>query len=617
MKKKYIIELLIQHFEKYNSKYFTENIIIDNINYYKYFKCLLKKDLLKIYETVSDDLVSKTMRKKDKLSIAKKLGEHFDINTAKYFLDVINSSYYDNIKYSTYLKCLSKKNIDKIFININKNINSNNKGTQVSPAVPAAKSIKTAPSAPSAPTTASESIKKSIASSIKKYKSDKSLKSLKPDKYLKPDKSLKPAKSDKSDKYDKPAKYDKPLKPVKYLKPDKQKKKTKPTENPELSLEFLPFYTERKPNKNYEENLIYIVNKYNRKRVYISDYIVKLSQLFLNDIIVLNDINNKPIKIIIIRELYKNIESLLYVGKIIEGGMMGEEVVVKIQPRLPDILLKMNIKILYQIMTEYYIMKLLNVNCANAIVSKVYAYGSIGELVEGDIGRYVLVSKLLGKDLRQLRGNRDISKIKKIFILILRALQSMHNCNFKKNISIIHLDIKPHNIVFANENMNEIKIIDFGLSENILSAKGVREMKVRKGYVGTLLYMATMMHKKYITDYMLDLQSLAWVLFDILCDNNILAKGRVEKDSAENTVYYNKMHFINNYRNPEYIKMIASSGLTANNIAVIGEIVEYTIDRANKPNRYPTDKKKDEGVFYCDYNDVYYNDIEMLLNKLS
>ena len=64
MKKKYIIEFLIKHFEKYNSKYFTENIIIDNINYYKYFKCLLKKDLLKIYETVSNDLESKTMRKK-------------------------------------------------------------------------------------------------------------------------------------------------------------------------------------------------------------------------------------------------------------------------------------------------------------------------------------------------------------------------------------------------------------------------------------------------------------------------------------------------------------------------------------------------------------------------
>jgi len=102
MKKKYIIELLIQHFEKYNSKYFTENIIVDNINYYKYFKCLLKKDLLKIYETVSNDLESKTMRKKDKLYIAKKLGEHFDINTTQYFLNVINRTYYDNIKYSKY-----------------------------------------------------------------------------------------------------------------------------------------------------------------------------------------------------------------------------------------------------------------------------------------------------------------------------------------------------------------------------------------------------------------------------------------------------------------------------------------------------------------------------------
>jgi serine/threonine protein kinase len=571
MKKKYIIEFLIKHFEKYNSKYFTENIIIDNINYYKYFKCLLKKDLLKIYETVSNDLESKTIRKKDKLYIAKKLSEHFDINTAKYFLDVINSSYYDNIKYSTYLKCLSKRNIDKIFININKNINDENKKIRESPVVQSFKSVPVAKSVNARLDIDGKSINKSIvSSSIKKNEVVKSIKQYKP------------------------------------AKPAKQ----------EVSLKFLPFYTQRKANKNYKENLRYIVNKYNRKKNNITDYVMKLSQLFLNDVIVLNDINNKPIKIIIIRELYKNIGSLLYVGKIIGGDMIGEDVVVKIQPRLPDILQKMNIKILYQIMTEYYIMKLLNVNCANAIVSKVYAYGSIGKLVEGDIGRYVLVSKLLGKDLRQLRGDRDISKIKRIFILILRALQSMHNCNFKKNISIIHLDIKPHNIVFANENMNEIKIIDFGLSENIINAKGVRQMKVYKGYVGTLLYMATMMYKKYIIDYMLDLQSLAWVLFDVLCDNNILENRKEKKDSREN-VYYNKMLFINNYRNAEYIKTIESGRLTANNITVVGEIVEYTIDRANKPNRYQTDKKYADGVFYCDYNEAYYNDIEMLLNRLS
>jgi len=568
MKKKYIIELLIQHFEKYNSKYFTENIIVDNINYYKYFKCLLKKDLLKIYETVSNDLESKTMRKKDKLYIAKKLGEHFDINTTKYFLNVINSTYYDNIKYSTYLKCLSKKNIDNIFININKNINRDEQGTRVSPTVPApivpkinvSQSVKTVPAA--APSTTVGTKKKSMITSITK---------------------------------------DKPIKIAEIPKP---------------SLEHLSFYTQRKPNKNYEENLNYIIKKYNRKKSSIIQYIIKLSQLFLNDIIVLNDINNKPIKVIIVSELYKSVESLLYVGKIIEGNMTGEDVVVKIQPRLPDILLKTNIKIFYQIMTEYYIMKLLNINCANAVVSKVYAYGSIGGLAEGDIGRYVLVTKLLGNDLLQLQGIKDISKIRRIFILILRALQSMHNCNLQKNISIVHLDIKPHNIVFADNNMDEIKIIDFGLSINILNVNGERIMKVQKGYAGTLLYLPTMFNKKYIIDYMNDLQSFAWVLLDLLCDNNILTKGFKEKDSIENTIYNNKIQFINNYRNIEYIKTIESGNLTANNIAVVGEIVEYTIDRANKPNRYPTDKKMENGIFYCDYNDAYYNDIEMILNKL-
>jgi serine/threonine protein kinase len=262
-------------------------------------------------------------------------------------------------------------------------------------------------------------------------------------------------------------------------------------------------------------------------------------------------------------------------------------------------------------------MKLLNINCANAVVSKVYAYGSIGGLAEGDIGRYVLVSKLLGNDLLQLKGIRDISKIRRIFILILRALQSMHNCNLQKNISIVHLDIKPHNIVFADNNMNEIKIIDFGLSINILNANGERVMKVQKGYAGTLLYLPTMFNNKFIIDYMNDIQSFAWVLLDLLCDNNILTRGLKENDSIQNTIYNNKIQFINNYRNMEYIKTIESGNLTPNNIAVIGEIVEYTIDRANKPKRYPTDKKMDNEIFYSDYNDAYYNDIEMILNKLQ
>ena len=59
MKKKDIIELLIEKFKKYNSKYFIDNINIDNIKYNKYFSCLLKKDLIKIYQKIGEELSTK------------------------------------------------------------------------------------------------------------------------------------------------------------------------------------------------------------------------------------------------------------------------------------------------------------------------------------------------------------------------------------------------------------------------------------------------------------------------------------------------------------------------------------------------------------------------------
>ena len=527
----------------------------------------MKKDLVKIYQKIGDELSDKNLNKENKIFYVKILSKHFNNNTNEYFLNIINNTYYDNINYRNYLKCLPMKNITNIYANIHKN----NKDEP-----------------------------EHISKSFKSSKSDSNIiPEIKYDIVDIPKNISVVSKLFKSSKKT-------------YIKP----KKIEKIYNEDIDIDYLPFNTKRVSDNKFEEKLNKIINKYKKKKSNIIKYIMRLSQLFLDDIIIMNDIYYKPIKIKIINVLYINVETLLYIGEVIEGTTKGSKVVVKIQPKIPDKFEYRKIDIKYQITTEHYIMKLLNINCANAIVSKVYAYGSIGKLVDGDIGRYVLVSKLLGKDLRQLRGDRDISKIKRIFILILRALQSMHNCNLKKNISIIHLDIKPHNIVFANENINEIKIIDFGLSENIINAKGVRQMKVYKGYVGTVLYMATMMYKKYIIDYMLDLQSLAWVLFDVLCDNNILANRKEKKNSREN-VYYNKMLFINNYRNAEYIKTIESCRVTANNITVVGEIVEYTIDRANKPNRYHTDKKNADGVFYCDYNDAYYNDIEMLLNRLS
>ena len=165
-----------------------------------------------------------------------------------------------------------------------------------------------------------------------------------------------------------------------------------------------------------------------------------------------------------------------------------------------------------------------NVNCANAIVSKIYAYGYINELVEGDIKRYVLVSEYLGKDLTSLKYEENILIIRDIFILILKALNSMHNCNLNKNISIVHRDIKPDNIVFTDNTINKIKIIDFGLSTNVFNIINERSLKEYKGLHGTPYYMSIMQHKTFVIDYMDDLQAIAWMLLDILSKSENVKK---------------------------------------------------------------------------------------------
>ena len=552
MKKKNIIDLLIEHFKKYNSKYFIDNINIDNINYNKYFLCLLKKDLIKIYQKIGEELSTKNLKKENKKFAAKILSDHFNNNTIEYFLNIINSTYFDNINYGNYLKCLPKKNIEKILVNIHKN-------SRPDPII---------------------------------SKSSKKASIIMPDPVLDVPKS--------------------------------NTKKIKKVYKEKIDIELLPFNAMRVQDNNFEEKLERVINTYKRRKSNIIKYITRLSQLFLDDIIIMKDMYAKPMKIKIINELYINIDTLLYIGEVIEGTMKDSKVVVKIQPKIPEKFKNQNIDIMYQINTEYYIMKLLNINCANAIVSKVYAYGYIDSLIEGDIERYVLVSEYLGKDLTTLKYEENISNIRDIFILILKALKSMHNCNLNKYISIIHRDIKPENIVFTDNTRNEIKIIDFGISTNIFDVKNMRNLKENTGRYGTLYFMSIMQHKTYVIDYLDDLQAISWMLLDILgkkknilyySDHNIdMDKKHLDYDKI---VCNNKINFLKNYKNPEYIKTIEDERLTENNISVIGEIVEYTMARADKINNYPTDKKTSNGVYYSDYNELYYNDIEKILSKLQ
>ena len=568
MKKSDIINLLIIHFKNYNSKYFIDNINIDKINYNKYLLCLLKKDLVKIYKKIGDELSDKNLNKENKIFYVKILSKHFNNNTNEYFLNIINNTYYDNINYRNYLKCLSMKNITNIYANIHKN----NKDEP-----------------------------EHISKAFKSSKSDSNIiPEIKYDIVDIPKNISVVSKSFKSSKKT-------------YIKP----KKIEKIYNEDIEIDYLPFNTKRVSDNKFEEKLNKIINKYMKKKSNIIKYIMRLSQLFLDDIIIMKDIYYKPMKIKIINVLYINVDTLLYIGEVIEGTTKGSKVVVKIQPKIPDKFEYRKIDIKYQITTEYYIMKLLNINCANAIVSKIYAYGYINELVEGDIERYVLVSEYLGKDLTSLKYEENILIIRDIFILILKALKSMHNCNLNKNISIVHRDIKPHNIVFTDNTRNKIKIIDFGLSTNVFNIINERSLKEYKGIHGTPYYMSIMQHKTFVIDYMDDLQAIAWMLLDILSKNKYILLDNINEKQVDNIIYNNKINFLKNYKNAEYIKTIGNILLTENNISVIGEIVEYTMKRADKIHKYPTDKKTSNGIYYSDYNESYYNDIEKILYKLK
>jgi hypothetical protein len=52
-------------------------------------------------------------------------------------------------------------------------------------------------------------------------------------------------------------------------------------------------------------------------------------------------------------------------------------------------------------------------------------------------------------------------------------------------------------------------------------------------------------------------------------------------------------------------------------MVVIGELAEYTMKRADKPNKYPTYLKTPEGLYYSEYNEQYYDDIINIIKKIN
>jgi len=382
------------------------------------------------------------------------------------------------------------------------------------------------------------------------------------------------------------------------------------------SVDFLPFTTKRLPQDLNAE--IERIKSY-RRNAKKQQGLMQLAQLFQNDIITIRSNHyNYILQIQIINYLSLRDDTLLYIGKVLNSpdaqysnipDLKDKNVVVKVQPRSPA---GFKSNIAFQITTEQSTMMVLQRDCKDILIPQSYSYGLIEPLIRGDIERYILVSELLGKDLSKSLKQTSVANIKKNIILALKAVQKMHKCNY------IHLDIKHENIVFSDYTEKEIKVIDFGLAESIYNRNNERNIVPRKPGEGSPLYMATMQHNVSVKDFMDDLQAFAWMLLDLLGDKPII-EGMPWYGLDIKKIYEAKSYFIANYKNHNdpFISSMFNGTLNKNNINVIGEIAEYTINRADKSTKYNTDLKTSTGLYFTEYNEQYYTDIASIINKLS
>ena len=382
------------------------------------------------------------------------------------------------------------------------------------------------------------------------------------------------------------------------------------------SVDFLPFTTKRLPQDLNAE--IERIKSY-RRNAKKQQGLMQLAQLFQNDIITIRSNHyNYILQIQIINYLSLRDDTLLYIGKVLNSpdaqysnipDLKDKNVVVKVQPRSPA---GFKSNIAFQITTEQSTMMVLQRDCKDILIPQSYSYGLIEPLIRGDIERYILVSELLGKDLSKSLKQTSVANIKKNIILALKAVQKMHKCNY------IHLDIKHENIVFSDYTEKEIKVIDFGLAESIYNRNNERNIVPRKPGEGSPLYMSTMQHNVSVKDFMDDLQAFAWMLLDLLGDKPII-EGMPWYGLDIKKIYEAKSYFIANYKNHNdpFISSMFNGTLNKNNINVIGEIAEYTINRADKSTKYNTDLKTSTGLYFTEYNEQYYTDIASIINKLS
>lgn len=158
---------------------------------------------------------------------------------------------------------------------------------------------------------------------------------------------------------------------------------------------------------------------------------------------------------------------------------------------------------------------------------------------------YLMMEYLEGGTLKKyMQENPDITEDEARIIIrqLLTALSYLHyTCD------ICHRDVKPENIMFANKNdINELKLLDFGLSSDCFESKNYLEN------CGTLIYMAPEQINKMIYSKAVDVWSVGIILFMLLNKgkNPFYNKGESQeiiiKNITTNNIIYSNDCLISN-----------------------------------------------------------------------
>ena len=132
-----------------------------------------------------------------------------------------------------------------------------------------------------------------------------------------------------------------------------------------------------------------------------------------------------------------------------------------------------------------------------------------GETTLDYIPRRIMVFQRLGRSLHDLHGQFSRHFTMKTVAMI--AHQMLSALGFLHSNNILHLDVKPENIVTGTRNTNCLYLIDFGLCQPYLNKSEGYTWK----FVGTLKFCGLNAHLKKQLSRRDDLQSLVFTLIEL------------------------------------------------------------------------------------------------------